>query len=258
MTGRKSRHYRGESDALLGMYSATISAASSKNIGTSPSNRSGSETSSYGSNINITPTTVPNLGTQTTALKDGEGHVKQKEQKKEKKRGGYRVHRVSYTAQNHVQILFRIYGSAFPIVLPFVFANVAWTLCVHYLKYFDILDLTFHSSTGHSFMGLLVSFLIVSRSQISYNRFMEYRKHLVGCYLACVSILCIWINFVYSWRRVLAEAMFLQREALQQNIRGLAVDVCVWMDHDATISKFFALWRVYDLSYNRNLAPPVC
>ena len=107
--------------------------------------------------------------------------------RKKKKRGGYRVHRVSYTAQNHVQVLFRRYASAFPRVLPFAAANTAWTLCIFGLKWRDAADLTFHSSVGHSFMGLLVSFLIVSRSKISYDRFMEYRRHLAESYRACVS-----------------------------------------------------------------------
>ena len=101
---------------------------------------------------------------------------------------GYRVHKISYTAGNHVQILFQMYGSAFPNVLPFVLVNLAWALCVHYLKQYREVDLTFHSSTGHSFMGLLVSFLIVSRSQIAYGRFMSFRTHLATQYRICRSI----------------------------------------------------------------------
>ena len=98
------------------------------------------------------------------------------------RQNGYRVHRVSYTPQNHVEILFRTHSSAFPQVFPFCFANAIWALVVMLLKEHQILDLTFHSSIGHSFMGLLVSFLVVSRSKISYDRFMDIRRNLATTY----------------------------------------------------------------------------
>lgn len=100
------------------------------------------------------------------------------------------------------QVLFRLYASAFPRVLPFVFANVAWTLCIHHLKVYGLSDLTFHSSVGHSFMGLLVSFLLVSRSRISYDRFMENRRHLAECYRACVSSVLPKSNFLLCARKI--------------------------------------------------------
>ena len=165
-------------------YSSAIT-SSTRSLSIS-NNGSGSNGSSYSSYTN------PSVQVQT--------QTKQEEPlkpKKRKKRGGYRVHRVSYTAQNHVQILFRTYASAFPKVFPFVMTNVVWTVVIYYLKeYMDLIDLTFHSSVGHSFMGLLVSFLIVSRSKISYDRFMEYRRHLAECYRTCVSIICLY--FVLS------------------------------------------------------------
>lgn len=95
------------------------------------------------------------------------------------------MHRVSYTPQDHVSIIFRMYGSAFPQVFPFCFGNILWTLVVYTLKEYKIIDLTFHSSIGHSFMGLLVSFLVVSRSQMSHLRFMEFRRHLATTYRSC-------------------------------------------------------------------------
>ena len=111
--------------------------------------------------------------------------IKARKKKRRKKKAGYRVHRVSYTAHNHVQVLFRMYGSAFPQVLPFCLANILWTFIVVTLRTYQVCDLTFHSSVGHSFMGLLVSFLIVSRSKISYDRFMEFRRHLAVTYRVC-------------------------------------------------------------------------
>jgi len=111
--------------------------------------------------------------------------IEQEQQQPRNKSSGYRVHRVSYTAQNHVQVLFRMYGSAFPQVLPFCAINVLWTFLVVFLKNRGWVDLTFHSSIGHSFMGLLVSFLVVSRSKISYDRFMDFRRNLATTYRVC-------------------------------------------------------------------------
>jgi len=56
-------------------------------------------------------------------------------------------------------------------VLGFCIVNVASTLVIYYLKDHDIVDLTFKDK-GHTFMSVLVSFLVVSRSTIVYNRYM--------------------------------------------------------------------------------------
>ena len=96
-----------------------------------------------------------------------------------------KIRRVAYSAQNHVQVLFQMYGSALPQVAPFCLASVLWTLLAAGLAKMEWIDLEYKSGIGHSFMGLLVSFLIVSRSTISYNRFMEIRKHLAETYRSC-------------------------------------------------------------------------
>ena len=123
-----------------------------------------------------------------TTTHNNNNNNKSERSPKKKKSRGYRVHRVSYTPHDHIQVMLRMYGSAFPSVFPFVVVNVAWSLLVYWLKNLDIIDLTFHSSAGHSFMGLLVSFLIVSRSQIAYQRYMEFRKLLAQCYQYCRAI----------------------------------------------------------------------
>ena len=38
---------------------------------------------------------------------------------------------------------------------------------------------------GHSFLVILLAFLVVSRVQITYKRFMEARSYLGGCFQAC-------------------------------------------------------------------------
>lgn len=191
--GRKSRHYHDDSDPLLGLYSSQIAATTSSYC--NPVNAA-----SLGESIrNLSHAGIFSAdGTEshTESHDDGQlsgltlmdGSPYQKEtgpRKKEKKGDRYKIHRVSYTAQNHIQILFQMYGSAFPQVFPFCLSNFVWTLLVVALKERQIADLTFHSSVGHSFMGLLVSFLIVSRSRISYDRFMEFRRHLATTYRSC-------------------------------------------------------------------------
>ncbi|CAJ1913228.1 unnamed protein product [Cylindrotheca closterium] len=162
--GKSGRHLRNESDPLLGLYGSAIAASEGHGA-------------LYGGSFEKSTPSPHKSSSMKEQYEDPDQTMK-----------GYRVHKVSYTAGNHVQILFQMYGSAFPNVFPFVLVNVMWGLVVYYLKEHHKIDLTFHSSTGHSFMGLLVSFLIVSRSQISYGRFMSFRTHLATQYRLCRSI----------------------------------------------------------------------
>ena len=173
---RKSRHVRDDSDDLLGIYSQTLAATSSVRNPSAPlyvpDSPPANETSPLKKTFRLF------TGTSPSRNSDGDDNLGTSKR-------GYRVHRVSYTPHNHVQVLFRLYGSAMPTVLPFCLLNVAWTFAIVFLRAYQVCDLTFHSSVGHSFMGLLVSFLIVSRSQISYNRFMDYRRQLAVTYRVC-------------------------------------------------------------------------
>ena len=63
--------------------------------------------------------------------------------------------------------------------------NDGWTLLPDKVRPSEVIVIC---SVGHSFMGLLVSFLIVSRSKISYDRFMDFRRHLATTYRTCREI----------------------------------------------------------------------
>ena len=76
--------------------------------------------------------------------------------------------------QDHVAVLTQMHGSVWPRVMPYCICNVLLASTIYYLKFHRNLDLTF-SDKGHSFMSLLVSFLVVTRSNIAYSRFMEAR-----------------------------------------------------------------------------------
>lgn len=204
--GKSSRHFRDESDPLLGLYGATIAA----------SERSSTLYSGGGSS-NSFDASPHRSSAMSDRYEDPDQNMKR-----------YRVHRVSYTAGNHIQVLFQMYGSAFPQVLPFVVINMLWTLAVHYLKEKNIVDLTFHSSVGHSFMGLLVSFLIVSRSQISYGRFMNFRNMLAKQYRMCRQI--AQFTMIYSFQNQTPEARQWRHEVCYRTILLLRVtmDALLW------------------------------
>lgn len=95
---------------------------------------------------------------------------------------------VEYDGDNHLAVLTQMYGSVWPSVLPWCLATTTFTLLVILLRSYGIVDLTVHSSTGHNFMSLLVSFLLVTRATITYNRFMEARQHLSDLYRSCREI----------------------------------------------------------------------
>lgn len=91
-----------------------------------------------------------------------------------------KIRKATYYDNSHIAVLFEMYGSVWPKVLPYCLLNVLVTFGIYYLKRIG-LDLTF-SSSGHSFMSIMISFLVVSRSQIVYGRFMEARGYLTSCY----------------------------------------------------------------------------
>lgn len=69
-------------------------------------------------------------------------------------------------------------------------------------------------ASGHSFMSILVAFLVVARVQITYGRYMEARQYLTQCFKTfteltqCVSVLTMRSNHVEAkeWRLDVAVA----------------------------------------------------
>lgn len=80
---------------------------------------------------------------------------------------------IIYYDNSHLAVLFQSHGSIFPLVLPYCLVNVLITFGIYYLKHVGV-DTSF-SDKGHGFMAIMVSFLVVTRCQIVYNRFMEAR-----------------------------------------------------------------------------------
>mmetsp|Transcript_50900 Transcript_50900/g.75437 ORF Transcript_50900/g.75437 Transcript_50900/m.75437 type:complete len:392 (-) Transcript_50900:383-1558(-) len=94
------------------------------------------------------------------------------------------VREVTYDSSRPFPILFQMYGSVWPKVLPYCIANVLLTSLVLYLFLYEDIDVTF-SDKAHTFMSLMVSFLVVSRAQIVYARYMESRHYLSTAMRAC-------------------------------------------------------------------------
>jgi len=91
---------------------------------------------------------------------------------------------VRYNDSDHLHVMTQMYGSVWGHVFPFCLINVAWCFLIDYLNDHNIIKLQI-PSTGHSFMSILVAFLVVARVQITYGRFMEARAYLGGCFKSC-------------------------------------------------------------------------
>lgn len=104
---------------------------------------------------------------------------------------------VIYDEENHLGVMFQLYGSVWPTVLPWCLAVMVVTYGFIYLRNHGIVDLTIADNTGHNFMSILVSFLVVTRVTITYSRFMEARQYLQDLFLSCRELIqytCILTN----------------------------------------------------------------
>lgn len=101
---------------------------------------------------------------------------------------------VSYDTENHISVLTQLYGSVWRKVLPYCLLNVVLVIAVHYLMINDIIDLTF-SDKGHSFMGIMVSFLLVARSNIAISSYSDCRALLGDAMRACRELIQHMIAF---------------------------------------------------------------
>jgi len=70
---------------------------------------------------------------------------------------------VIYDEDDHLGVMFQLYGSVWPKVLPWCIAVMTITYLFIYLRNHGIVDLTIADNTGHNFMSILVSFLVVTR-----------------------------------------------------------------------------------------------
>eukprot|EP00979_Chaetoceros_neogracilis_P003237 scaffold569_cov222-Chaetoceros_neogracile.AAC.3 len=102
--------------------------------------------------------------------------------------------RVTYNTNSHFSVLTQMHGSVWPQVLPHCFLNILNISAIIYLDRKYGVDLSY-SDKGHSFMSMIVSFLIVTRSNIAYSRFMESRTYLSTVMRSCLELMQYTVTF---------------------------------------------------------------
>lgn len=73
--------------------------------------------------------------------------------------------------------------SIIPQVIPYCIVNAIWAGVLYELKRRDVVDLTSNPS-GHKYMAIIMSFLLVTRVKIIYDRYMASATSLHACYMA--------------------------------------------------------------------------
>lgn len=97
---------------------------------------------------------------------------------------GQPIRELTYNDKSHWEVLTARTGSVWPRVLPFCLVNVLSTTIVYYLKQYNGYDLTSDTS-GHRYMAIMMSFLVVTRVKITFDLYMENAAHLSTCYKCC-------------------------------------------------------------------------
>uniref|UniRef100_A0A7S4R163 Bestrophin homolog n=2 Tax=Ditylum brightwellii TaxID=49249 RepID=A0A7S4R163_9STRA len=91
------------------------------------------------------------------------------------------IRRVHFHGSSHISVLFQMYGSVWPAVIPYCLFNVLLTYAVFITNRYTDINLSIGDS-GHSFMSMLIAFLIVTRAKLAYGRYMEARHYLQNVY----------------------------------------------------------------------------
>lgn len=94
------------------------------------------------------------------------------------------IDKVTTFDRSNLGIFTKLYGSVWPKVLPFCVVNVVSTYAIHVLRSEYGVDLTFRQD-GHGFVSVMISFLVVTRSQNVFARYMEARSSLEALFRSC-------------------------------------------------------------------------
>lgn len=92
--------------------------------------------------------------------------------------------RFEYRTHDNFSVLISRNGSIWGKVLPYCIFNTFITVAIYLLKKRNIVDLSFNDQ-GHTFMGSLVSFLVVTRSTIAYKRYGQASTLIVKLMQSC-------------------------------------------------------------------------
>jgi predicted membrane chloride channel (bestrophin family) len=101
---------------------------------------------------------------------------------------------VRYHTESHTSVMFQMHGSVWPRVLPYCVANTVLFWIVVFVDRSVTASISV-APTAHSLTALLLSFLVVQRSRIVYDRFMNARHALEDMNRICtelVQMVCIY------------------------------------------------------------------
>lgn len=102
------------------------------------------------------------------------------------------LRQLEWDEKNNLQILLQLNGSVWPRVWVFGVVNVLLTFAVYLLRKLDIIDLTSRSVLGHRYMVMVMSFLVVTRVKVTYDRYMADSAALQEIFRSCREL----VNFV--------------------------------------------------------------
>lgn len=88
---------------------------------------------------------------------------------------------VTYNSENHFQVLLQMWGSIWPRVMPYCFLNVGISILLQSTESLTGFDWQV-TDKGHSYMTMLVAFLVVSRATVSLGRYSQVRQSLTQVY----------------------------------------------------------------------------
>jgi len=117
---------------------------------------------------------------------------------------------LAYDTNNHYAVMTRMYGSVLPRVWKFILVNVILTLVLVEMQHrgFQVAI----NDSGHKFMSVLISFLVVSRVNIAYARFMENARLMTDLFRNC--------------RELVMNAMSFTRQFRSEASKDWRLDVC--------------------------------
>ena len=87
-----------------------------------------------------------------------------------------------YDSGNHLNVVFRCLGSTWPKVLPYCIANVILMIGLSQFAFVKAMNLGI-SGQAHTFGGIVVSFLVVSRINTAIARYSECVGYIVIMYV---------------------------------------------------------------------------
>ena len=89
-----------------------------------------------------------------------------------------RAYTVLYDSESHWGVLTQMNGSSWPRVFPYCLLNVLLMLGLTYIKDWDGIDAIKISDQGHTFVTMVMSFLLVSRVTMALARYSEARNQI--------------------------------------------------------------------------------